>query len=277
MKDDELTRGIAEALAEEGRTVERDAKWEALTNGGLTADERAELEALAANDPAAADALEAYAPLGHDFEEQIAQSFLASGAAVSRANVAAAPKAARTNESRSKPEPKGGNVFRLGAYVAAPLAIAAGIALFLGQRGAANDALPPYAIALSSNLQAERGGTAESGGNEARIHPKAYFEIVARPSVPPHEPVDARAVLVRNGRAAAWNVPIAISAEGAVRIAGRADALFPEMTGGYGIVVAVAPKSALPDASALVRYAEESKAAPPEVRILRAHVEIDAE
>lgn len=92
--------------------------------------------------------------------------------------------------------------------------------------------------------------------------------------MPPREPVDARAVLVRNGNASTWNVPIAISDEGAVRIAGRADVLFPQTTGTYEIIVALAPKNALPDEGTLVRYAQGAASAPPDTRVLRAHVEI---
>jgi len=271
MKDDDLMRGLAEALRNEERANGSKSKWEALSQGELGQAELDELEKLAQSDADAATALELFRPLGGAFEEEIAQSFLGAAAGTSvqtTPDVKAAPALRVVHgDGTKKTEARGAKILRLSTLVATPLAVAAAAMLYLGR--AHHDDLPLYAMTLASDMQENRGEEHQATA-ETRLHRHAFFEAVARPAVPPKEPVAARAVLVRNGHASAWKAPIEISPEGSVRIAGPADALFPETRGAYDIVVALGTTSSLPDEATLQKAAE--RGGETDFRVIRGHV-----
>jgi hypothetical protein len=251
MKDDELLRGLKQVFHDEKIAREGDRPFEALADGTLSERERAELEALAAADPVTADKLDAYRPLGADFEESMAQSFLASPSAVTA--ITSAPAA-----PVKKAGPASGRVARIGLLIATPLAMAAAVALVVRQsgQGTSVDGLPTYELTVMGNAQQQRAGEPLAAAGEVHLHPNAFFEATARPAVPAKEGIGARAAIVRDGHARAWAVPLDLSPEGAVHIAGPAATLFPETRGAYDIVVALGRPGALPDDRALFACAE---------------------
>ena len=67
----------SEAEAEEARF---DDRWDRLAAGTLTADEEAELKALAESSPEAREAYEAFRPLGADFQARVVSAIKAERA-----------------------------------------------------------------------------------------------------------------------------------------------------------------------------------------------------
>lgn len=153
------------------------------------------------------------------------------------------------------------------SWVAAPLAAAAAVALWVGTRPAA-DTLPAYELDVVRAKSSRAPG--EARDTEVTLDPDGDLELVARPATPAPD-VAARAVLVRDGTARPWAAPIDVSSEGAVRIAGANKALFPETRGTWEIVVLVAKKDALPSEPEAARVAVGPRPAPP-LRSVRAKV-----
>jgi hypothetical protein len=99
------------------------------------------------------------------------------------------------------------------------IAIAAAILLFFGLR---KDTLPPYALSV-------QGGTSEWRGEDAAprdrivVRGDGAIEVLVRPDTPVSRAIQARAFATREG--IEKSLPVVISAQGVVRIAGRADEL----------------------------------------------------
>src|SRR5215218_8487003 len=75
MSEDRLLRELGHlAKEEEGAEKARlDERWDRLAAGTLTADEEAELRALAETSPEAGDAWEAFRPLGPEFQARVVE------------------------------------------------------------------------------------------------------------------------------------------------------------------------------------------------------------
>lgn len=176
-----------EAEADEARFDER---WDRLAAGTLTAEEEAELEALAASSPEGKEAFEAFRPLGADFQAQMVAKVRAELASPARNEVPVPPvhllffrRAVRQVE----------------IWVGPAAALAAGVVFLVHVL-----ALPTYSIDSLHGDQTIRGtqSTPESGipvfGRDSPL------TLVARPAHPVTTPVEAVAFLAHGGELMAW-------------------------------------------------------------------------
>jgi hypothetical protein len=292
MTDEELWKALARAAREEDET---DARLRGLASGELTAEERAELEALArGDDEAAADAFELYRP----FEAAEIDRIVASVQGAARGAAGAPATSARESGSRAagsraagsraagsraagSGEPAAQSVYsarmavrparrtaRTVAIFAAPLAAAAALVLLMRTRQVD---LPAYDLEIASSVQDTRAGGPSEHVSEARLDRTAAFEMVVRPAERARTPIAARAALVHEQRAVAWDAPIEISPEGAVRVRGAARALFGDARGVYEIVVVVARPEDLPSADEVASIASGASS-PGRARVVRGRV-----
>jgi hypothetical protein len=223
---DPLLRELArEAKDEMSRERDRlDERWDRLSAGTLTAEEEAELRALAATSEEAREAWEAFRPLDSGFQDRVVQAIQADRAPA------------------AKVLPFSRRVARRGGWLAAAAAVAAVLLLTLRQPAA----LPQYHAELSGGDRQER---AESG--TGRFAPGSPFELVLRPQTQVEGEVDVRFFLEGEGGLQPWPVPAEIAPGGAVRVAGtlgREIALFP---GDWTVWAVVGRRGQLPDAATL--------------------------
>jgi hypothetical protein len=159
--------------------------------------------------------------------------------------------------------------------IRAGVALAAAAALALVVRGASPGApLPPYEVAISGPTSPLRGapGTAALSPHESiTLAPASPLEIVLRPDQDVRGPVTAGAFLVAGATVRAWDAPIEVSQDGAVRIAGEADRLFAGKRGDVDVIVVVARPGAIPEAA---RAIEAITAHDGTRRAVRLHVHI---
>jgi hypothetical protein len=94
-----------------------------------------------------------------------------------------------------------------------------------------------------------------------RLGPGSRFTLVVRPEQAVDGKVEARAFLVREGEARAWSPPMEVSAEGAVRIQGRAEEL-PVPPGEWTVAIAVGRPGALPTEPREVQALIEARRVP---------------
>src|SRR5436853_420723 len=132
----------SETKAEEARFDER---WDRLAAGTLTAEEDAELKALAESSPETREAYEAFRPLGADFQ----------------ARVVSAINSERSPKPQPLPPPKPlpfRPARRIEVWAGLAAAVAAGV--FFLVRGPAMQAplTSSYAASLSGGLKSHRGG-----------------------------------------------------------------------------------------------------------------------
>jgi hypothetical protein len=145
------------------------------------------------------------------------------------------------------------------------LAAAAAIALFFLFRRD-DPEMPLYAFELSGNVADVRSDGPRVVEQHATLNRNATLQIVLRPASPVRTPIEARAVLVRDGKPRPWNPPLEISSEGAVRIVGPVATLLPDTDAPWEILVAIGPKVPADIMAA-------AAAPPPGVRIVRARVD----
>lgn len=156
------------------------------------------------------------------------------------------------------------------AIAAAPLAAAAAFALWIASRPP-SAALPGYEVSVIGAKAMRADPSVPPSRDEVELDPEGDFELVARPSERARD-VAARAVLLRDGVATVWRVPVDVSDEGSVRIAGPTKALFPETQGRYEIVLLVAPHGGLPSELESPRVAATGARVPGGGRVFRARV-----
>jgi len=138
--------------------------------------------------------------------------------------------------------------------LAAAAAIALGVAF---GRGGSGD-LPGYELALLAGGAESQRSLAQPDPSAIRARAGSVLDVVARPARRVTGAVEARAFLVHDGRAAAWDGAVEVTPEGTVRVRGRLDDRLPVEQGSWAIAVVVAPVGALPrDPQALARAAED--------------------
>jgi hypothetical protein len=185
-------------------------RLDALTEGTLDAGGRAELERLAAEDPAVREALDAYRPIS-------------SGA---RAKIVSGARDEMRRARRRR------IVWRTGIFGVACAAATA--VLMIGNTGRA---LPRYMLSVEGGDQALRG---ESSAVEIpRLEPSSRFKLILRPEVAVKDDV-ALALFERRGTALApISLPVERSEQGAFKIEGLAKELFPDRSGELELVLEV--------------------------------------
>jgi hypothetical protein len=143
------------------------------------------------------------------------------------------------------------SVFRRIAWAALVLGIAA-LGVFLVQRNPPASPLPEYELAITGGAQTTQGAPAQLRADMVRARAGVRVQISARPTAKPEGEVVARAFVLEGGAAKEWKVPIEIAEDGVLRIAGDAGSIFPEPSGDWDVVLAVARPQVVPTATNIV-------------------------
>jgi hypothetical protein len=201
--------------------------WDDLAHGDLDPEEEAALRALAEEDPEIGARVEAFRPLGDDFAAKVAARIAAERG----------PAAPVSSPARRR------GALRL-AWIAAPLAAAAAIALALLPRD--GDALPAYELALRGGDREVRGSEPLEPAHEVPTFSReAHLELVLSPATRVEHAVDA-AVYVLTPEPRRLEAPIERAESGALRIRGAAGALLAGVAPGR-VRLAVIVARELPD------------------------------
>jgi hypothetical protein len=256
MKDrrpDPGERSIASTAREEARDALADPRWESLSAGTASAEDRAELEALAASAPEAEGAMDLFAPLGAEAEARFAEAIEARMKADQRAGSNGAKVAPAAPAPAEAPI---ANVVPLRAdrrprwarwtAAASALAIAAAIALGISLRpkGSAEGDLPEFSPIFVSGVKEHRGDDPEP----VRIRPDTTIVAALRPATPVAGAVAASAWIVRGAEAIALPSQIETSSDGAVRLSASLPAGRRVAPGPADLLIAVCRPGSLPAA-----------------------------
>ncbi|MCP3137817.1 hypothetical protein [Pyxidicoccus xibeiensis] len=258
---DKLLRELGRVARERQRAEARDGRWESLTEGTLSEDERRELERLAQEEPSAAEAYEAFRPLDATAREHIAARLereLAEQTAggtplLSREPLAPAREA--QSPARQAPRAPRRGLRRLAPAVAAMAAAAALLFVLLPRE---TPPLPGYSLSVSSEQAVRAGAPAQ---DVPRLGPGSRLDVLLRPEETVEGAVEVRAFLLRPGEVRAWTPPLERSAEGAVRIRGPVEELLSVPPGEWTLAIAVGRPGTLPEApEELLAGVEEGRA-----------------
>jgi hypothetical protein len=174
MNEDRLLRELGHlAREEEGAEKARlDERWDRLAAGTLTAEEEAELLALAETSDEAREAYEAFRPLGPEFQARVVE------------------RIAKERLGRVLPFRP---ALRIGGWLTAAAAAAAIAVVLIGPSAP----LPGYQISVSGGASEMRGEQEET----VRFAPGDRYEVILRPdtAVTEAESLEARCFLVRDG------------------------------------------------------------------------------
>ncbi|WP_438037595.1 hypothetical protein [Sorangium sp. So ce128] len=285
MNGDDLLKALARAAREHDRAS--DPRWSARALGTLEAGERDALEAEAQRSPEDREAWEASRPLDGEARARIADRILAGlqasagerGAETGGAAAAAGPSppgqraaAARGGQVLPLPRKPGRAPWRIAATALAAAAAAVLVVRLSLEgdrhhpRGLLDDPgavamlpVPAYAMTLAGGEVRER--SASSGADAtARLGPGSRLEITLRPATRVDGPVAVRAFLIQGETARPWDVHADLSEQGAARIEGDTETLFPGVPEGeWEIAIAIGRPAALPDSAAGLAHARPSE------------------
>jgi hypothetical protein len=186
MTEDRLLNDLGD-LARREEEAERaglDERWDRLAAGTLTAEEEAELRALAASSPAAREAYEAFRPLGADFQARVVGAIKTEQPE---------PRKPAHTESRSRFRSFRRDPGRLEVWLGAAAAVAA-VLVFLVRGLTALPPLPVYTADLEGGTQAFRGEPASSSDPQVFV-PDSLLTLEVRPQQPVEGPVEVRGFL----------------------------------------------------------------------------------
>ncbi len=152
-------------------------------------------------------------------------------------------------------------------WVAAPLATAALIALFVAKPWSSTGSAlaPDYELVAEGNAQGTRSDPLPAAGAPMRIDRGGALTLVLRPRAPGSGPIGVRAFLEHDGALADWAVVPRISDEKAVRIDVDAATIARLPAGPSRIVIFVGHPSSLPSDAA---HAKEAWTRPEGARVL---------
>jgi hypothetical protein len=240
MKDDDALARIREHVRADRKD---DAALEAIARGEAEVEPGAELVERAQGDAEAAAMVEACRPLGDAAVDRVAAAALADrsaprGAATPEPEPKLKPEPAPEPklkpepepEPKSKPKPKPKSVvvpfLRRAAIYAGPVALAAAVLVFVGLREPAPSGrlLPDYSVVAGSQKEM-RGADDARPALTLRGDPDAEFEILARPATATGKVV-AFAFAMGEAEPSPVDANVELAPEGAVRIRGRARALY---------------------------------------------------
>lgn len=300
MSTDDLLRAVARAARED--EIEGDPRWDALVEGKISAEDRAALEELAGSSRAQGEAWQALQPLDDEARSRMTDRILAQLQGEQQAEQPPREQTAEQQPREQTAEPQaeqpGARVIpfparrRWGIALAAVGCAAAIALLVLTRRDAPSEfalgpqgdpqadsregSLPAYEIALVGGERAVRADPGATDTAQAIVlGPGSALEITLRPATAVRGPLEVRGFLVRGDQVQRWDVRADVSEEGAVRIAGEREALFPKgLEGTWEISVAVGRPGTLPDGAAVLR-ASEARDAP--WRLFRRRVQLTAE
>lgn len=249
---DDLLRelGRLEREDRESEASRLDERWDALAAGELSDEEVAALEALARESGEAAQALEAFRPLGEERRRAIREA--------ARAGVAAAHEAGESGPTSSvRRFPRRSAARRAAWWLPAAALIAASLVLLL-RSPADLGPLPEYTLELAGAARGVRGeapsGGVEPGaaGGDRLLVLGNRLRLDLAPAVAVEGPLAAGLYFVRGGELVLLEPPaVEISASGSVRIEGEIGRDLPLPAGPAELVVVVGRPAALPAKAAL--------------------------
>jgi hypothetical protein len=191
--DDRILKELGD-LARQRDGAERarlDERWDRLAAGTLTAEEEAELKALAGSSPEAREAYEAFRPLGADFQARVLS-------AINAERAGDAPQA-ELRETRPRLLPfRRAAVRRIEVWLGTAAAVAAGLFLFL-RTSSPLPPLPGYQAELSGGSQEFRGGEPASA-SPLVVRPGSRLILTIRPDTAVKGGVEAHGFLSHMGQ-----------------------------------------------------------------------------
>jgi hypothetical protein len=239
MNDDRFLRDLARAAREEReREVDHlDERWDRLAAGTLSAEEEAELRALAATSEEARLAYEAFRPLGPQFEGRVVEAIQEQAEAEAVA-AREAPPPARVLPFR-----------RWSGWLAG--AVAAGLAACLALFLAAPEPLPLYSrLAVAGGDQPMRG--AANGPATVRVlHPGSALEVTLSPPTQVSGRVEARWFVVRGTEVHELGGRVEISSTGSAHFVGTLGEDLEIGSGEWALWCVVGRPRKLPDPKVL--------------------------
>jgi hypothetical protein len=240
MSSDRWLRSLGQVARDEAKKDDdADAKWSALARGELGADDVAALEALAADEPAAAERLEAYRPLDDAAKDRIAARLPVPGRAEPVAPVV--PLRAGPSSRASRAAARGRVLALFGLAAAVMLWVAArekpGLLPSVGP-------IPTYTLEVSSGDRATRGAE-QVATDVTEVAPDSRLEIRLRPAHPTSF-FAMRAFVRHDGVARAWVPRYRSSTDSAIVIAGTARELFGGTPGTWDVAIVVALAADIP-------------------------------
>lgn len=236
---------LLDAIRDAARAEESDAlsdpRWDALARGELSAEERAELEALAEGDPSLAGAPEAFAPLDEVTRQrffQAAKHGARSGAgARAGADEGAPGKVSGSETSGARPAPRSlGRRLFLGTSASAVVAVAAGATLWWRFGRRRGEVLPLYELSVAGGARAVR----DDAPGEVKLAPGSRVVLSLRPQRSVKGAVEARAFLVQgSARVALEGGMLQQSADGSLKLIARVPSDVAFAPGKLDVVVAL--------------------------------------
>lgn len=211
MSEDFLLRELGQLANEERERAQArfDERWDRLAAGTLTAEEEAELRALAEASPEAREAFEAFRPLGEDFQRRLAGRL-----------------AAEIEHGAPREEPRARILWfprwrRAASWASAAAAAAAALFLLLHQPGPGTmPPVPTYLAEVSGGTRTFRGEEAPSTGPHV-FEPGDRFQVVLRPGTQTAgEGLEALCFVLRSGALRRLEAEVQIDPGGAVKIEG---------------------------------------------------------
>ena len=214
-----------------------DDRWDRLAAGTLSAEESADLRALAESSDEAREAYEAFRPLGPEFHAAVVQRLQASAA---------------TPAAKVVPFPR--RALRLAGWGAVAAAAAVLVVLLRPS------ALPAYSLAeISGGSRTTRGEATE----QATWSPGDHFQVTLRPQTEVKRTalLHVQAALRRGDERRRVQIQAEVDSRGSVRADGALDPDLPP--GDWTLWVVIGRRGALPDPASLPPSAS---AAPPRER-----------
>jgi len=251
MTEDELLKELGDLARreQEAELAFLDERWDRLAAGTLSAEEDAELRALAASSPAIRETYEAFRPLGAAFQARVT--------AATTAELARGP-APGPEEDAPQPEPQkpGARVLpfrgvpRSLTWLGSVAAAAAVLFFFLHSPAAP---LPVYTAALDGGARAMRGGEPVPAKGLPVFVPGSLLTLRAQPPKTVEGPVEARVFfgpLAGDGDLHPLGTPT-IAKSGAVRFQGTLGQEIQLPSGTWRIWIVVGRPGKLPSVAEL--------------------------
>ncbi len=158
----------SESTAEEARF---DDRWDRLAAGTLTAEEEAELKALAESSPENQEAYEAFRPLGAEFQARVVSAIQSE-----QAERAAEERQPKPQETRPRVLPFRPLIRRVELWVGSAAAVAAGVFFMVRP-----PMLGGYGAELEGGFRKERGGETATPNEKRVFTPGAPFRLEVKP------------------------------------------------------------------------------------------------
>lgn len=233
MREDPLLNALGRAAREDEAAAGLDARWDQLAAGTASAEEIAELRALAERSPEAREIFEAFRPLGPAFEARV---------------VAAAKR--ELPQPRPRLLPFRRPAAPLWVSLGAASAVAASLLLFF--RPLVMRPLPLYMAELSAGDQ-ELRGSEHQPGELPSFSPGSLLTLRLEPEEAPDGEVEVRCCFfLRGAEVVRWRAKVEQGAAGVVRVRGALGKDFALSPGDWTVWVVVGRSGKIPREAELV-------------------------